>query len=516
MLCFLAGCANKVAPTGGPKDIVPPKVIGTNPDLGATSVSSNKITISFDEFVQLKDASKQVLISPPSTIKPVITASGKTVKVDFEKLADTTTYVIDFGNAIVDLNESNPLTGYRFVFSTGAELDTLSVGGRAFDMTTGKPLKGAMAMLFDAQIPDSVMVMRMPDHFARCDENGRFRIDNAASGTYRLVVLMEKTENYLLDEPGELAGFTNDVIKLPVSGEEEVWATPQPPAAVRLLSTSLIPPATLLSAFNTDARSIVFEGLNVSLKDAIIRFNQTYDTVSVFLDRIPDTLPVSLILKKDGVLFDTVSYNTRSSSKIEGKGAGLKWSLDLDLFGDADTTLNFKISTPIRSASLNKFHLTMDSVEQPITNLSVSNDSMSVAIVKPKKPGKYIVSIEAGAVTDIYGRQSDSAAMEFEIPSEKNRGAIGCKFTNPPASNDIIQLLDDQSRVVRKMKASEGMVFQSLPPGKYRIRLLKDANGNHQWDYGNIRKSVMPETLVYHPGEITVRGNWDIDVVLTF
>jgi hypothetical protein len=76
--------------------------------------------------------------------------------------------------------------------------------------------------------------------------------------------------------------------------------------------------------------------------------------------------------------------------------------------------------------------------------------------------------------------------------------------------------LDDQDVLARSVKASAEVVFPSLPPGKYRIRLLKDRNANQVWDMGNIRKSVMPENLLYHPSEITVRGNWEVDVELDF
>lgn len=516
LICLLVSCANKVTPTGGAKDTDPPKVRETVPEQGTTSFNAQKITIAFDEYVQIKDASRQVLVSPPVFPKPVISVQGKTVKVEFEKLSDSTTYVMDFGNAIVDVNEGNPLSGYRFVFSTGMALDTLAVEGKAYDMTTGKPLKGALAMLYDAQIPDSVMVLRTPDHFARCDEKGRFRIEYVAQGSYRLVLLMEKTENYLLDEPDELAGFSSNIITLPTEVIQEVWAAPQPPPALRVISSTLIPPATLMTVFNTDARKTVLDGRNVSLRNATTHYNGTGDTVNVFLDRIPDSLPISLIIRHEGTVLDTVAYNTRSNTKSGSNDQTLKPELLLDKYGDADPLLIWQLPTPIRSIDQLKFRLMMDSVEQKISNASIAGDSLSITMPKPLMPGKYAVAFYPGAVTDRYGRQTDSTVFVFEIPAEKSRGTIRCKFKNPPATNDLVQLLDDQSKPVRSMKASAEMEFKSLPPGKYRIRLLKDLNGNGVWDTGNIRKSIMPEPLLYHEGEITVRGNWDVDVEMTF
>lgn len=516
LLYLLGSCANKVTPTGGPKDTDPPKVLETSPEQGATSFKSTGITITFDEFVSIKEASRQVLVSPPVFPKPVISAQGKSVKVVFEKLADTTTYMIDFGNAIVDVNEGNPLSGYRFVFSTGAVLDTLSLAGKAFDLTTGKPLKGAIAMLYDAQIPDSVMVLRTPDHFARCNDDGKFRIDYVAAGSYRLVVLMEKTENYLLDETSELAGCYTQIITLPSEEIHQLWASPQPPPSLRVLSSVLIPPATLVTVFNGDARNTVFEGLNVSLDRAITRSNLKGDTISVFLNLEPDTVPVTMMVRQNGVVMDTVSYNTRSAAKVGGKEQSLRPELVVDKYGDADPFFKWNFPTPLRSMDSLKFRMVTDSVDLKLWGLKMSSDSFALTMPKPRVPGKYTVTFYPGSVTDIYGRQTDSCVFVFEIPAEKTRGAIRCKFKTLPAPTDMIQLLDDQDVLARSAIASAEVVFSSLPPGKYRIRLLKDQNANQVWDMGNIRKSMLPEDLLYHPGEITVRGNWDVDVELDF
>jgi hypothetical protein len=514
VMLFLSACANKVAPTGGAKDLDPPKVKLTTPEQGALSFNGKEISIAFDEFVQLKDAPRQVVVSPPVFPKPTITANGKTVKVEFEKLADSTTYVIGFGNAITDVNEGNALSGYRFVFSTGPVLDSLQVEGVAYDITNGKPLKGAMAMLFDSQWPDSVMVLRTPDHFARCDSNGVFRIENAAEGSYRLMVLSEKTENYLLDDLDELAGFSSQTVVLPTENKFTIWAAPQPPNSLRMVSANLVPPATLVTAFNGDARQVVFEGFNDSLQNTAVRYAAGGDTVSHFLATTPNNLPVVLVLRNNGTVLDTARYNQRSQSKSGGLKDSFKPSLPSDNYAAADAPLQLSVSVPLRAFDPLRMHIYRDSVQVTASTVSLNADSMSVFVSKPSAEGRYNLRLDPGALTDCYGRLSDSCTFTFDVPAEKMRGSINCKWTSPANDKLVVELLNEKSTVVRSLPASDTLTFLSLPPGKYRLRLLHDLNGNGKWDIGNIRSSLQPELINYHPTEITVRGNWEVEVLL--
>ncbi|MGR6087802.1 MAG: Ig-like domain-containing protein [Arcticibacter sp.] len=514
LMLFLASCANKVAPTGGAKDMSPPKVRLTSPEQGALSFTGKEISIAFDEFVQLKDAARQVVVSPPVFPKPTITAVGKTVKVEFEKLADSTTYVIGFGNAITDVNEGNALSGYRFVFSTGPVLDSLQVEGVAYDITNGKPLKGAMAMLFDSKWPDSVMVLRTPDHFARCDSNGAFRIENAAEGSYRLMVLSEKTENYLLDDRDELAGFSSETVVLPTNSKFNVWAAPQPPNSLRMVSANLVPPATLVTAFNGDARNVVFEGLNVSLQNTAIRYSSGGDTISHFLAATPDSLPVVLVLRNNGAVLDTAQYNQRSQSKTGGLRDPFKPSLMSDNYAAADAPIELNVAVPLRAIDPARMRIFRDSVQLTISTVTLNADSMSVSVAKPSAEGRYNLRLDAGALTDFYGRLSDSCTFAFDVPAEKMRGSIQCKWASPVNGNVVVELLNEKSTVVRSLSASDTLTLPSLPPGKYRLRVLHDLNGNGKWDMGNIRNSQQPEPIDYHPSEITVRGNWEVEVIL--
>lgn len=148
---LLTRCANVVAPTGGAKDITPPKVTEANPVNKGKAFNGRKIELTFDEYVTLNNASQQVLFSPPLANKPDIKLSNKTVVIKLkEDLRPNTTYTIDLGDAVKDLHEGNVFKDYTYTFSTGDVLDTLNLHGTVLDAESQKPVEKLYVGLYDA------------------------------------------------------------------------------------------------------------------------------------------------------------------------------------------------------------------------------------------------------------------------------------------------------------------------------------------------------------------------------
>ena len=149
MAFFAQQCANAVAPTGGPKDNTPPRVVEAVPVNQSINFSGKKIEITFDEYITLENANQNVLISPPLSEKPDIKLKNKTVVVKFkENLAPNTTYTINFGSAIKDLHEGNLFKDYVYSFSTGDHIDTLAIAGKVLDAADKKPVENAYVGLY--------------------------------------------------------------------------------------------------------------------------------------------------------------------------------------------------------------------------------------------------------------------------------------------------------------------------------------------------------------------------------
>ena len=141
MMLVAAACANIGTPEGGPRDYTPPRVVKTSPANGAVNFKGNKVEITFDEIVQIKDQQSKVVVSPAQKEMPVIRNNGRKVTVEFrDTLKPNTTYVVDFTNAIEDNNEGNVLDGYSFAFSTGESIDSLQVSGMALRASDLEPM----------------------------------------------------------------------------------------------------------------------------------------------------------------------------------------------------------------------------------------------------------------------------------------------------------------------------------------------------------------------------------------
>lgn len=187
----VSGCAQIGAPTGGPRDSIPPVLITASPKLFTTNFKGNKITLIFNEYINVLDVQKNVLVSPFPKTSPVIDFKLKTVSIKLiDTLIDNTTYAINFGNAIVDNNENNPFKEFTYVFSTGSTIDSLKLSGKVLMAETGKPDSTLQALLY-RNANDSSVEKRKPDYIAKINANGKFTFTNLSEGVYRIYALKD-------------------------------------------------------------------------------------------------------------------------------------------------------------------------------------------------------------------------------------------------------------------------------------------------------------------------------------
>ncbi len=221
VLGIIVGCARMGSPDGGWYDEKPPVVMRTSPDNGATGVKQKRVTICFDEFVTLDNATENVIISPPQTEQPDIKVKGKDIIVNLkDSLKEATTYTIDFSDAIKDNNEGNPLGNYTFTFSTGDAIDTMQVGGYVLDAETLEPIQGTQVGLYlvgDTDEADSTVIRRFTTEpmlrVSRTDQSGHFTIKGVKPGRYRVYALKDVDNNFMLTPgSGEQMAFLDETI----------------------------------------------------------------------------------------------------------------------------------------------------------------------------------------------------------------------------------------------------------------------------------------------------------------
>ena len=160
---MIVNCANRGTPSGGEIDKTPPVIVKSIPENYSTNFSAKEIRIYFDEYVKTKNLQQQLIISPPMKSQPEITPLGSASKYINIKIYDTllpnTTYAFNFGNSIVDNNEENPYPYYRYVFSTGENIDSLTVSGNIMDNLEREADDFVSIMLYevDSTFTDSII-----------------------------------------------------------------------------------------------------------------------------------------------------------------------------------------------------------------------------------------------------------------------------------------------------------------------------------------------------------------------
>lgn len=208
----LYSCASVGRIEGGPIDETPPHFIAGNPAPGALHTKKNKISIEFDEFIKLDKPNEKVVISPPQVQQPEIKASGKKVVITLQDtLKANTTYTFDFGDAIQDNNEGNPLENFSYSFSTGQNLDSMAVAGTVLNAANLEPVKGMLVGLH-ANLEDSAFTKLPFERVGRTDSRGRFSIRGVAPGKYRIYALQDADQNFAFSQPSEILAFNDSII----------------------------------------------------------------------------------------------------------------------------------------------------------------------------------------------------------------------------------------------------------------------------------------------------------------
>ena len=212
LILWISGCAKVVAPTGGPKDVEPPKILSSDPPNQSTNFDGDEIKITFDEFIQLNDLNQNLVVSPPLEEKPEVLVKGKSLNIEFPvELKDSTTYNIYFGNAVQDYNEGNPIENFQYVLSTGEYIDSMSVEGKILNAFNLLPEEDVLVMLY-SDFSDSVPMKNIPEYISKTDKEGFFRINNIRNDEFKIFALQDANKNYLFDLSDESIAFSDSVV----------------------------------------------------------------------------------------------------------------------------------------------------------------------------------------------------------------------------------------------------------------------------------------------------------------
>ena len=456
------GCANIVPPMGGPRDSLPPQLVKINPRDSATNFTGKKIVIEFDEFVQIDNIQENLLVSPVPKINPVVDSKLRTVTVTVkDTLQPNTTYSIDFGNAIKDINEGNILKNFKYVFATGNSLDSLKLTGKVFIAETGKTDSTLIVMLHTSQ-DDSAVIKEKPRYIARVDKDGNYAFSNLPSGSFALFALK--------DEGGQRRYLSNS--QLFAFADERV--TP-----------GISPQPVTLYAYTEKEDTAKTKGNKPAT---------------------PGTGRPAGGKKNDKEKQDT---RLRLETNLSNN--------ELDLLSQ----LELRFTTPLKKFDSTKAILTNEKHE-PLSNYRFTTDTSNKKVTLTynwTENTAYNLIIDKEFAEDTAGNKIPATdTLSFRTKKQSEYGLVRLRLINLDFSkNPVLQFVQsDQVKFAYPMTSKE-FNAKLFIPGEYDLRILYDDNKNGVWDAGAFfDKHRQPEKVMPISRKLNVKANWDniVDITL--
>ncbi len=388
IMVLTSGCAQIVAPTGGARDTLPPTLVSANPKQPAINFTGNRINLYFDEYVQIQELQQNLLVSPTPKNNPYIDYKLKSVTIRLrDTLEPNTTYTINLGNSVMDINENNVLKDFRYVFSTGATIDSLNLSGKVQEAETGKVDSTIMVLLYK-NLTDTAVLKLKPKYIARVDGAGSFTFQNLSAGEYKIYALKETDGSRTYNNKTELFAFAeNSVIvsdstspvslyayaaekekpKVAVSAEKRLRYTTEIPAQKQDVSTDLVIDFNK-PLKNIDRQKILLtDTLNNIIKDVLVTTDSTGKKLLIKTKWLQDA-EYKLVIAKDFAVDSTGLALTKSDTiRFKTKGETDYGIVQLK-FLNFDKTKNPVLQFVQNNEVINSYPLTSEIWNGPLFN----------------------------------------------------------------------------------------------------------------------------------------------------
>lgn len=522
-------CAQVSPLSGGSRDLTPPKLINAVPKNASVNFSGKIIELQFDEYVQLKNIQSQFIVTPGLSEMPEIAAKGKKVLIKLKTdLAQNTTYRFYFGNSIADMHESNAISNFEYVFSTGDYIDSSFIAGNVFNADNLKPEKDIIIGLYDVnEISDSLPYKTKPLYFTKSTAAGDFRITYLPEKTkYNVFAFADKNNNMLYDGEAEAIGFLNVNAETRVDSALKIYLFKQAPAKLFIKKAASLYYGIAYIVYNKEVFNKA-RAYNTSEQNYIYSPESTNDTCEVRFHSIYDTLKLIIehgsISRKDTVNISVLSRQKHDILKNKNK---LTLTLDPLQNGLMPYYLNpeivFNKWQDTLKVDKNKIKLVSktDSLIKSESVISFKSVNRFELKNKLKQGHEYKLVIEKGAFCSVDSTISDSLVLSFKISEKELYGQVKAVLFFPKKENYIVQLLNLQEKVVAEKHisislsdASEQTIeFNTILPGQYFLKVIEDVNGNKKWDSGDFNLKKQPETIFFNTQSVKIMADWDAEI----
>jgi hypothetical protein len=441
------GCANIIPPSGGPRDSLPPVLVDALPKDSTLNFSAKKITLAFDEYVQLdNNMNDDLIVSPYPVNTPTVENKLRTVTVYLrDSLKPNTTYSINFGKGIKDVNEGNIAKNLTYVFSTGNHIDNGTLPGNVALAEDGKR-DSTLIVVLHSNLSDTAVKKNRPTYVTRLDSAGNFRFRYIAPGTYNVFILPnDYSKKY--DDSTKLFAFLNSPVSIDSSTQ-----------AIKLYAYREVKPTEKKTGTTATTNN-----KKKPLPKDIPKLRMATSLTSGPQDLLQ---PFVFTFQNKIAAFDSTKIVISDTNFVPLKGYS---------FSSDSARLNFNL------------------------NYAWSENTM------------YKIVVQKNAFTDTLGSELEkNDTLTFKTKRETEYGSIRLHFNHIDLSKNPVLLLVQQDKITNSVPLVTNEWYQRLfKPGEYQIRILNDDNKNGTWDAGNYNKKRQPEIVYIIPRKLIIKANID-------
>lgn len=532
VLLILWQCAQIVPLTGGQRDFIPPKLVSSVPDTNSVRFNSDKIELNFNEYVQLKNLNSQLIVSPKLKTTPEISSEGKKIiiRIKKEELKPNTTYRFSFGRAIADMNESNSINGFDYVFSTGDFTDSLKIDGTVSDAFNNKASSDILIGLYpNTDEADSTVFKKEADYISRTVDGGHFSFRNIPYETFRLYAFWDKNKNGTYDGETEKIAFYNAPLKMQkdTSITLKLFQEVSPRVYIKKVSHPYYGFAQLILNKRAKTNLLTLDKADQE-KISELHTGIEKDTVSFYYRDVQDSLKV--IFKTTGsektdtlkLKLPKMPSNNRKrfrsiNSNLSLGTLALKGNIQINFLTWMDTTVK----------DLSRIHITSKE-DSLISGKALKGRWKSVNTFEIenmfKEGSSYALKTDTNAFFDLKHMSNDSALFNFKTQSRSDFGKLTLKVLIGKKQAYLLQLINEKEDVIREHSfalslSSTNAVsidFTDLLPGIYIAKLIFDDNENKKLDSGDFMKQQQPERVIIHSKQLKVISDWEVEEEISF
>lgn len=513
-LILATGCAKRGTISGGARDTIPPVIVNSDPKNFSTNFKGDFIKINFNEYIKVKDINRQLIISPPMKNAPTIVPMGNASKFITIKILDTlqpnTTYSFNFGQSITDNNEGNPYSQFKYVMSTGDHIDSLKLGGVIKDAYSKKPDNFVNVMLYEAEtFTDSTVYKKQPHYVTNTLDSLRtYTLENLKPGKYRLIALKDKNNNFRFNPKEDKIGFLKHPITVPTDTLYKLELFKEKPA-FSAMKPAQASANKLIMGYegNPKNTAITIKNGNEIVNSRFTKLSGK-DSLNIWIPKIKaDSLQVFVSNEKYSKTF---SPKIKEMKLIDTLNVGVKQKGILH-FND-----KFTLTTSVPLTKIDSTRISImkkDSTKVPFQFKYKEYEEEVELDFKKDEDQRYQITLLPGALKDFYEVENDT--LKFSISTKKltDYGNLRLKLENVDRFPIIIELIDAKENVIAsKYSEKETEVnFEALEPKLYSVRIVYDDNKDGEWTTGNFLEKRQAEEVIYFPGDLDVRANWDVD-----